>query len=97
MLRRLILGMAAVAVLLVVLSNTRPSTRQRILKVAGPVDADAPREFSVTDSGLRYRVLRKGQGRHPQPTDTITVNYAGWLDDGTQFDSSYKSPQPFVT
>ncbi|MGE4002869.1 MAG: FKBP-type peptidyl-prolyl cis-trans isomerase [Planctomycetaceae bacterium] len=51
----------------------------------------------MTDSGLRYRVLRKGQGRHPQPTDTITVNYAGWLDDGTQFDSSYKSPQPFVT
>lgn len=61
----------------------------------GPVDADAPTEFTTTDSGLKYRVLRKGNGRQPRATDTVTVHYRGWLPDaadpstGKEFDSSY--------
>ena len=27
-------------------------------------------------------------------TDTITVNYKGWLNDGYEFDSSYKGGKP---
>ena len=26
----------------------------------------------------------------PTAADQVTVDYAGWLDDGTEFDSSYK-------
>ena len=60
----------------------------------GPMDADAPTEFSVTDSGLKYRVLRKSSGKKPTATDTVTVNYRGWLQSGNVFDSSYEKGKP---
>ena len=55
----------------------------------GPVDKDAPKEFMTTKSGLKYRVLRKGAGSKPKASDTVEVNYKGWLDSGKEFDSSY--------
>lgn len=55
----------------------------------GPEDPDAPKEFTVTDSGLKYRILRRGSGDKPGPQSFVTVDYAGWLDDGKEFDSSY--------
>lgn len=60
----------------------------------GPVDKDAPKEFTTTPSGLKYRVLRKSDGAMPKKTDTVTVHYRGWLDDKTVFDSSYKRGEP---
>jgi FKBP-type peptidyl-prolyl cis-trans isomerase len=57
---------------------------------AGPIDADAPKEFTTTPSGLKYRVLRKGAGGKPKATNTVEVNYHGWLDGGKVFDSSYQ-------
>jgi FKBP-type peptidyl-prolyl cis-trans isomerase len=56
---------------------------------AGKIDADAPKAFTTTASGLKYRVLRKGAGPMPKATDTVKVHYHGWLDNGTKFDSSY--------
>lgn len=58
------------------------------------VDADAPTEFSTTDSGLKYRILRKSDGPRPNPRDTVTVDYTGWLDNDTVFDSSYDRRKP---
>ena len=46
------------------------------------------------DSGIQYKIIVKGNGEKPSPTDTITVNYEGRLIDGTIFDSSYKRGQP---
>ena len=45
-------------------------------------------------SGLRYIDEVVGTGASPQPTDTVTVNYTGWLTDGTKFDSSVDRCQP---
>jgi FKBP-type peptidyl-prolyl cis-trans isomerase len=56
---------------------------------AGKIDADAPKTFTTTASGLKYRVLRKGTGAAPKATSTVKVHYHGWLDNGTKFDSSY--------
>ena len=57
---------------------------------AGKIEADAPKAFTATPSGLQYRVLRKGTGAAPKATSNVKVNYHGWLDNGTVFDSSYK-------
>lgn len=59
----------------------------------GPRDPDAPEEFTTADSGLRYRVLRKGTGATPSASDTVVVHYRGTLDDGSEFDSSYSRGQ----
>lgn len=45
-------------------------------------------------SGLQYKVITEGKGKTPKASDTVTVQYAGTLIDGTEFDSSYKRGQP---
>jgi FKBP-type peptidyl-prolyl cis-trans isomerase FkpA len=56
----------------------------------GKIDSDAPREFTTTRSGLKYRILRKSDGKKPTVTDAVEVHYKGWLDDKSIFDSSYR-------
>lgn len=56
---------------------------------------NATKEGVVTlPSGLQYKVLVKGDGEVPTPTQKVKVNYEGRLIDGTVFDSSYKRNQP---
>lgn len=55
----------------------------------GPDDPDAPADFTETATGLKYRILRKGNGRKPTAVDTVKCHYRGTLDDGSEFDSSY--------
>ncbi len=56
----------------------------------GPIDEDAKAEFETTKSGLKYRILRAGEGEKPDASDSVEVHYKGWLDDETIFDSSYR-------
>ncbi len=51
-------------------------------------------DVKTTASGLQYKVLKKGKGKSPRATDTVTVHYTGKLTDGTVFDSSYKRGKP---
>jgi cyclophilin family peptidyl-prolyl cis-trans isomerase len=44
-----------------------------------------------TPSGLKYKMLTKGNGIKPLEGTTVYVHYAGYLEDGTLFDSSYES------
>ena len=47
-----------------------------------------------TESGLLYKVIKKGEGALPADTNQVEVNYEGRLIDGTVFDSSYKRNKP---
>ncbi len=48
-----------------------------------------------TPTDLVIEDLEVGTGDAAQTGDTVSVNYTGWLTDGTQFDSSYDRGQPF--
>jgi len=55
----------------------------------GPDGPDAQTEFTETATGLKYKILRKGDGKKPTAEDTVFCHYRGTLDDGSEFDSSY--------
>jgi len=71
-----------------------------------PSSADASPEDAVdgtsseepammtTASGLRYEVLREGEGASPTRDQQVYVHYRGTFPDGTQFDSSYDRGEP---
>ena len=42
----------------------------------------------MTDSGLKYDDLEEGTGTEAVAGTQVTVHYAGWLEDGSKFDSS---------
>ena len=46
--------------------------------------------------GLSWFVLRAGTGREALPGNFAKVHYTGWIEGGTQFDSSYGRGAPFV-
>ncbi|MBK7918671.1 MAG: FKBP-type peptidyl-prolyl cis-trans isomerase [Chloroflexi bacterium] len=53
-----------------------------------------PVDFTTTDSGLKYYDIVVGDGATPQAGQTAVVHYTGWLEDGTQFDSSVERGAP---
>jgi peptidyl-prolyl cis-trans isomerase A (cyclophilin A) len=44
-----------------------------------------------TASGLRYKILQSGNGKKPAEGSNVYIHYAGYLEDGSLFDSSYES------
>ncbi len=56
---------------------------------------ERPAEVVTTESGLQYWDAAPGEGPSPQAGDNVTMEYTGWLEDGTMFDSSFKRPTGF--
>jgi FKBP-type peptidyl-prolyl cis-trans isomerase len=54
-----------------------------------------PGEWITTDSGLKYRDVKVGDGPSPEPGDMVVVHYTGTLKDGTKFDSSRDRGEPY--
>ena len=48
--------------------------------------------MQTTESGLQFVDTLKGEGKQPQKGQQINVEYTGWLENGTMFDSSFKGP-----
>jgi FKBP-type peptidyl-prolyl cis-trans isomerase len=48
-----------------------------------------------TVTQLKMEDLKVGTGAEAVDGKTVTVQYTGWLPDGTKFDSSYDHGQPF--
>jgi peptidylprolyl isomerase len=42
-----------------------------------------------TDSGITYAIIEKGRGSKAEPNNLVAVNYSGFLEDNSLFDSSY--------
>ena len=51
----------------------------------------------TTGSGLQFIDIEQGSGDSPEPGQPIVVHYTGWLEsDGSKFDSSVDTGQPFT-
>ncbi|WP_353086661.1 peptidylprolyl isomerase [Flavobacterium sp.] len=50
--------------------------------------------FQKTESGLRYQIIQKANGKKAEKGRTVSVHYTGALDNGKVFDSSYGRKKP---
>jgi FKBP-type peptidyl-prolyl cis-trans isomerase len=48
----------------------------------------------TTESGLQYKMIKKGSGKTPNLTDTCVVHYTGHFIDGRAFESTIPSGEP---
>jgi len=48
-------------------------------------------DVEITESGLQFIILNKGNGPKPLLNDFITINYIGYTFSGEEFDNTYKS------
>lgn len=49
-----------------------------------------------TKSGLQYKIVKKGNGKHPKANDQVKVHYTGKLLNGKVFDSSVQRGEPIT-
>ncbi|OWY25941.1 FKBP-type peptidyl-prolyl cis-trans isomerase [Sphingobacteriales bacterium UPWRP_1] len=56
--------------------------------------ADNKLNAKSTESGIYYVVEKEGKGKNPTLESTVKVHYAGFLLNGTKFDSSYDRGEP---
>lgn len=49
-----------------------------------------------TNTGIRYIVLKPGEGETPKPGDKVNVLYVGKLIDGKVFDQALEADKPFT-
>ena len=52
--------------------------------------------FKTTASGLKYAIIKEGEGPLVQPQQQVSVHYSGFLSNGTKFDSSVERDEPLT-
>lgn len=58
------------------------------------LDANAATTTETLPSGVKIIHTQVGTGASPTAADTVKVHYRGTLENGTEFDSSYKRNAP---
>lgn len=62
---------------------------------SGPTKVD-PADYKSGDGGLKYAILKPGDGKEAKEGNPVKVHYTGWLEaDGKKFDSSLDRGEPF--
>ena len=56
--------------------------------------AYAAEDIETLPSGVTVQKLNKTSGAQPKASDQVKVHYRGTLENGTEFDSSYKRGEP---
>jgi len=77
----------------VVQSESNADSDSEIIPVGG-TDEENKGKFQKTNNGLKYRIIKQGTGKRPTARSTVVCNYRGWLNNGTEFDSSYDRGEP---
>jgi len=97
--QRTIIGIIALLVIaLIAFLVYRDYTTKSQPYPIGKLDTTPPTPSAnaiTTASGLIYEDLQVGDGASAKSGDAVTVNYTGWLTDGTKFDSSIDRGQTF--
>ena len=86
--------------------TTQPSAKPPLVRMIIEIELlevnEAPRptevpedQYVTTPSGLKYYDLKAGQGEFPKENSRIRINFTGWLEDGTIFDSTIVRGQPY--
>jgi FKBP-type peptidyl-prolyl cis-trans isomerase FklB len=78
------------------LAEIKEKRAQEYLERSQAFLAEKAKEEGVvsTPSGLLYKVIQAGEGKSPEASGQVTVNYRGTLIDGSKFDSSYDRGKP---
>jgi peptidylprolyl isomerase len=67
--------------------------KQPVLAKMWDVDST---KFKTTKSGLKYEIIKEGEGDLVGKNKHVTVNYSGYLLNGQKFDSSVERDEPFT-
>jgi FKBP-type peptidyl-prolyl cis-trans isomerase FkpA len=62
--------------------------------LAAPLVFAAPAAIETLPSGVTVQKLNQTSGAQPKASDQVKVHYRGTLENGTEFDSSYKRGEP---
>ncbi len=88
-------AIAAALVLIIVLVGIAYLEFGRQGTAGSAGQSSLPGQTVTTASGLQYQDSVIGDGRTVEAGDMVVVNYSGFLQDGTMFDSSIERGQPF--
>ena len=77
-----------------VLTNPTPAPGSTALIIDTTGPPPLPGEPTVTASGLKIIDIVAGTGAQPKKGDTVSIDYNGWLSDGTKFDSTLERGGP---